>query len=129
MKQLQEEEDKKKKMEAKKIENDKKQLLKLFKNNKDMVDKLYDKMESGDIYKDDILKSEIYKREMIKNDSFTLKKIGSIVKLTGQEEQVNNIKIKIEDIEEKMSKRSDSSNSLMDFDVVHDNELNKQPSL
>lgn len=129
MKELQEEENKKKETEEKKKENDKKQLLKLFKNNKDMVDKIYDKMESGDIYKDDVLKNEIYKKEMIKNDSFTLRKFGSIVKLTGEEQQVNNIKIKIEDIEEKMSKRSDSSNSLMDFDVVHDNELNKQPSL
>jgi hypothetical protein len=117
MKKLQEEADKKKEEEDKKKENDKKQLLKLFKNNKEMVDKIYDKMESGDIYKDDILKTEVFKKNTQK-DVLALKKIGSMVRLTG-EEPINNVKIKIEDIEEKMSKRSDSSNSLMDFDVVH----------
>jgi hypothetical protein len=43
------------------------------------------------------------------------KNIGDVIKLKGDN---NNIKIQIEDThDEKRSKRSDSSNSLMDFDV------------
>ena len=60
------------------------------------------------------------------NDIFTLnnikKKIGDVVKLIGQED--DNIKLQVDDIhEEKRSKRSDSSNSLMDFDVVCNNNI------
>jgi hypothetical protein len=46
--------------------------------------------------------------------------IGSVIKLKG-EDYDNNIQIQIEDRhDEKRSKRSDSSNSLMDFDVERD---------
>ena len=54
------------------------------------------------------------------------KNIGDVIKLKGiNDNDENNIKIQIEDTQdEKRSKRSDSSNSLMDFDVVCHNDAN-----
>ena len=82
-----------------------------------MVDCLYDKLEKGEIYKD--IK---YCSDCTEENVMSLKKmnnnIGDVIKLAGED---NNIKIQIEDVpDEKRSKRSDSSNSLMDFDVVCD---------
>ena len=51
------------------------------------------------------------------------KNIGDVIKLKGFNDDENNIKIQIEDThDEKRNKRSDSSNSLMDFDVVCHND-------
>jgi hypothetical protein len=52
--------------------------------------------------------------------------IGNVIKLKGVNVNNNdNIQIQIDDIQdEKRSKRSDSSNSLMDFDVVCHNDTN-----
>ena len=103
-----------------KLEEDKKYLLKYFKNNKNVVECLYEKMEKGEIYKE-IKKCHEGNESHEDNKIFTLNniknKIGDVIKLIGEED--NNIKLQINDIhEEKRSRRSDSSNSLMDFDVV-----------
>jgi hypothetical protein len=50
MKQKEDNEEKKREEIEKKKEADKYKLLKLFKNNKELVDQLYDKIEKGDIY-------------------------------------------------------------------------------
>lgn len=106
-----------KEKEKEKVEY-KKKLLKYFKNNKNMVDCLYEKMENGEINKE--LKncvqckdanSIILNRDSIKN------KIGNIVNLKGFTD--DNITFNFDEVhEEKRSVRSDSSNTLMDFDVV-----------
>ena len=77
-------------------------------------------MEKGEIYKE-IKKCHECNESHEDNKIFTLNniknKIGDVIKLRGEED--NNIKLQINDIhEEKRSRRSDSSNSLMDFDVV-----------
>jgi hypothetical protein len=82
-----------------------------------VVDCLYDKLEKGEIYKD--IK---YCSDCTEENVMSLKKmdnnIGDVIKLKGVNDDDNNIKIQIEDTyDEKRSKRSDSSNSLMDFDV------------
>ena len=89
----------------------------LLKDNIEFTDQLYDKMEKG---------------ENVENiASFSLNKVPNIVKLfTGKEDNnIHNIKLKAEELcnfdenEEKRSlNHSDSSNSLMDFDVICDNE-------
>ena len=94
--------------------------MKYFKDNKKVVDCLYDKLEKGEIYKD--IK---YCSDCTEENVMSLKKmdnnIGNVIKLKGDEYNENNIKIEIDDShDEKRSKRSDSSNSLMDFDVVCD---------
>ena len=95
----------------------KKELLKYFKDNKKVVDCLYDKLEKGEINKDIKYCSDCTEENMLsikKN-----KNIGNVINLKGNEYNNDNIKIQIDDtIDEKRSKRSDSSNSLMDFDVV-----------
>jgi len=104
----------KKKNKLEKIkENDKNILFKLFKNNKELVDNLYDKIEKGEIYSD--VKTILKEKE--ENNTITLKKIGNIVKLIDNNE---NVKLSIDDNinDDKHSRRSDSSNSLIDFDVV-----------
>ena len=108
--------------EEKRKETTKKELLKYFKDNKKVVDCLYDKLEKGEIYKD--IK---YCSDCTEENVMSLKKmdnnIGNVIKLKGDEYNENNIKIEIDDShDEKRSKRSDSSNSLMDFDVVCHNE-------
>ena len=99
-------------------ERRKEEFLKYFKDNKKVVDCLYEKMEKGEIYKD--IK---YCSDCTEENVMSLKKmdnnIGDVIKLKGVNVNNNdNIKIQIEDThDEKRSKRSDSSNSLMDFDV------------
>jgi len=81
----------------------------LLKDNIDFTDKLYDKLEKGENI-----------------DSLTLKKVPNIFKLFYGETDINNIKMKAEELcnfdenEEKRSigNYSDCSNALMDFDVV-----------
>ena len=85
----------------------------LLKDNIEFTDKLYDKLEKG---------------ENIKNP-ISLKKFSNVVSLFTGGQNINNIKLKAEELcnfnenEEKRSiNHSDSSNSLMDFDVVCDND-------
>ena len=106
----------KEEIKEKKKDEDKKQLFKYFKNNKKVVECLYEKMEKGELYK------EIKKCHESDGDNNILtlnsikNKIGDVIKLRGDDD---NVKLQIDDInEEKRSRRSDSSNSLMDFDVV-----------
>ena len=116
-----EQNDKKREEEEKKKEDDKKKLMKLFKNNKAVVENLYDKIEKGDIYKDvkETLKEltmEDVKPESEKS-TFNFRKF---VNLGGNQD---NITLNMDDYinDEKRSRRSDSSNSLMDFDVICEN--------
>ena len=103
-------------IEEKRKEATKKELLKYFKDNKKVVDCLYDKLEKGEINKDIKYCSDCTEENMLsikKNNN-----IGNVINLKGHEYNNDNIKIQIDDtIDEKRSKRSDSSNSLMDFDV------------
>ena len=106
----------KEEIKEKKKEEDKKQLLKYFKNNKKVVECLYEKMEKGEIYKEIKNCNECHEDSNILTLHNIKNKIGDVIKLRGEDD---NVKLQIDDInEEKRSKRSDSSNSLMDFDVV-----------
>jgi len=90
----------------------------LLKDNISLTEQLYDNLEKGEL-----IKSE--KKEYKTNGFLTLKK-NNIVKLFGykMKPDMSNIKLIAEELlhhdsdEEKKSKHSDSSNSLMDFDVV-----------
>ena len=109
----------KEEFQEKKKEEDKQKLFKYFKNNKKVVECLYDKMEKGEIYKEIKNCRECHESDG-DNNILTLNnvknKIGDVIKLGGEDD---NVKLQIDDInEEKRSRRSDSSNSLMDFDVV-----------
>ena len=109
-------------IEEKRKNSFKKELLKYFKDNKKVVDCLYDKLEKGEFYND--IK---YCSDCTEENVMYLKKmdnnIGDVIKLKGFNDDENNIKIQIEDThDEKRSKQSDSSNSLMDFDVVCHND-------
>jgi hypothetical protein len=120
--------------ELKKKEEDKNKLLKYFKNNAHVVDRLYEKMENGDLYKDikeceennDTANDseEEYKDASPNEDNsrkerpLTIKNIkqylGNVVRLGN-----DNVKFKIDEIiEEKRSIKSVSSNEMMDTDVV-----------
>jgi hypothetical protein len=118
--------------DLKKKEEDKNKLLKYFKNNSYVVDRLYEKMEKGDLYKD-IKDCEETKENCDKNKysvpnetqeskekerPLTLNNVkrylGSVVRLGNE-----NIKFKIDEIiDDKRSKNSDSSNEMMDIDVI-----------
>jgi hypothetical protein len=119
--------EKERETEEQKRDEERKKLLKYFKNNPDVVDSLYDKLEKGELYNnikecETIQNYEINKlnkeseiKELI---PLTLKNIqqffGGVVKLGGE-----NIKVKIDEVfEDKRSRCSDSSNELMDSDVV-----------
>jgi hypothetical protein len=90
----------------------------LLKDNIEFTDKLYDKVEKGE------------KQDKTENAILSLNRFPNIIKLfTGKENDINNIKLKVEELcnfEENEEKRSlnhsDSSNSLMDFDVICDND-------
>lgn len=120
--------------ELKRKEEDKNKLLKYFKNNAHVVDRLYEKMENGDLYKDikeceenkdtDNDSEEEYKDAIPNEDNsrkerpLTIKNIkqylGNVVRLGNE-----NVKFKIDEIiEEKRSIKSVSSNEMMDTDVV-----------
>ena len=115
MKKKEENEEKKREEIEKKKEADKYKLLKLFKNNKELVDQLYDKIEKGNIYSD--VKLLLKEKDEENNNIINLKKIGNIVTLGDEDD---NVKLNIDDYvnDDKHSRRSDSSNSLMDFDVI-----------
>ena len=104
-------EEKKKEEYMKKREEEKKKLYKLFKNNKQITDKIYEKMENGEIYQE--LKDVLNENKQ---------KIGNIVTIGGQGQSLDNMILTLDDIfnNEMQERRSDSSNSLMDFDVICD---------
>jgi len=115
----------KEEIKEKKKDDDKKQLFKYFKNNKKVVECLYEKMEKGEIYKEISKCNESHEENNILTLHNIKNKIGDVIKLRGEDD---NVKLQIDDInEEKRSKRSDSSNSLMDFDVVA-NDNNEEKS-
>ena len=103
--------------EEKKKEEDKKKIYKLFKNNKQITDKVYEKMENGEIYQElkNILDEE-------KNPKVESKNIGNIVTIGGKVQSLDNMILTLDDLfhNDAHERRSDSSNSLMDFDVICD---------
>jgi hypothetical protein len=96
----------------------------LLKDNISLTEKLYEKMEKGEVNNSD---SEDESRGL-----FILKKIPQVIKLFGahhkKELNINNIKLLVNEITEfdsdnedkKSRNNSDSDDSLMDFDVCHD---------
>ena len=102
----------------------------LMKQNVNLIEKLYDKLEKGELNEKNVLNHEIDDDVSNKNkfnSVFTLKKMPNIVKLFGIENDLKpnfeHIKFAIEEInnndfenDEIRSKRSDSSNSL-DCDI------------
>jgi hypothetical protein len=98
----------------KKVWTEVKKTKSLLKDNICLTEQLYDKLESGELKKEDL-----------KEKTITLKKFPNIIKLFESKPKldINNIKLMAEEIndsdnDEKKSKHSNSSNSLMDFDVV-----------
>jgi len=103
----------------------------LMKQNVNLIEKLYDKLEKGELNEKNVLNhvDDVNNKNKF-NSVFTLKKIPNIVKLFGIENDVKpnfeHIKLAIEEInntdfenDEIRSKRSDSSNSL-DCDIQGD---------
>ena len=98
----------------KKIWTEVKKTKGLLKDNITLTENLYDKMEKGE-----------------NKGLFTLKKMPNIIKLFDPKPDISNIKLLVDeigesdsDLEDKGSKRSDSSNSLMDFDVICNSQKN-----
>ena len=139
LKKQHEEEEKKIEVQLKKREEDKKFLLKYLKQNKEITSILYDKIESGEIYqelkkilnekeenntnKNDIDNNNYKKPKSIPENSSILNlkhfKLDNIIHL-GREK--DNIKLSIDEnlFDDIHERRSNSSNSLMDFDVICD---------
>ena len=105
------------KLEKKKLE-ERESILKLFKNKQHLIDQLYEKLETGEIYKD--------LEDISIENNFGIPKIGKLVKLDEQNIVINMDDIKSKDMnnttdidnDDKTSKRSNSSNTLIDFNVV-----------
>lgn len=127
-------EEKEKELQMKKREEDKIKLFKYFKKNKEITDILYDKIENGEIFqeikkiltekentKDDNENKDQKLKPIIENTSIMNLKnfnLENIIRLGKEKDHVQlNIYDNIlnEEIYERMS---DSSNSLMDFDVT-----------
>jgi len=111
----------------KKIWGEIKKTKNLLKDNIELTENLYDNLEKGDMYKHNRGDNNS-KDNLSTNSGFTLKK-SNIIKLFGYKTKpdIDNIKIMTEELinnsdmeEEKKSKHSDSSNSLMDLDVICD---------
>jgi hypothetical protein len=101
----------------KKVCSDFKKTKDLLKDNIILTEQLYEKLERGEIHNE--------KNKETENKVINLKKYPNIIQLFGNKKKVdiNNIKLMAEELissdnEEKKSKNSDSSNSLVDFDVV-----------
>jgi len=117
-----------------------KKLLKIFKNNKNVVNCVYENMENGEI-NDDFKWDDIKwcercnhknekKRPLFLNMDNIKTRIGNIVKLGGQNNsEIINTELKNNEFnydevyEEKRSTKSDSSNSLMDIDVTSNDDV------
>jgi hypothetical protein len=101
----------------KKVCSDFKKTKDLLKDNITLTEQLYEKLERGEIHNE--------KNNETENKVINLKKYPNIIQLFGNKKKVdiNNIKLMAEELissdnDEKKSKNSDSSNSLVDFDVV-----------
>ena len=84
----------------------------LHKKNKKVVEEMYDMLEKG-----------VNKLNTVDSfDDIQLKKRGNIITLFGEKDNVklvfNDTMVEEEEQEQRLSKKSDSSNSLMDFDVL-----------
>jgi hypothetical protein len=135
--------EKEREIQIKKKEEDKKKLFKYFKKNKEITDILYDKIENGEIYQelkkileekdDETDDTELKDKKSTKeiNDKKGMKENTSIMNLKnfsleniihlGREKE--HVQLNIYDNmfnEEVHERRSNSSNSLMDFDVTCD---------
>ena len=117
----------------KKVWDEVKKTKHLLKNNTDLIEQLYDKLENGEMCNSDTAK--------IKENVVTLNKFPNVIKLFGNNNISNNKKVlkpifeninmQIQDIkdfdsdnEEKKSRKSDSSHSLLDFDVISEQSNN-----
>lgn len=108
-----------KKNNYKKLCDEVKKTTDLTKKNTNLIEDLYDNLEKGKC-------NNIYAKQT--NSSFDIKEFPNVVTLFGDSNNkqiLKNINFKIDeiqdfdsDIEEKKSKKSDSSNSLADFDVI-----------
>jgi len=139
LKQQQKDEEKERDIQIKRKEEDKKKLFKYFKKNKEITDIIYDKIENGEIYQD--LKKILTKKDEEENDTEPkdkkkeskeeIKENTSIMSLKnfsleniiqlGREK--DHVQLNIYDnilSKEVHERRSNSSNSLMDFDVTCD---------
>jgi hypothetical protein len=146
LKMIHEHEEKERDIYFKKKEEDKRKLFKYFKKNKEITDIVYDKIERGEIYQE--LKKILTEKYDHQNDNTntsdtnslnkektTIKESNSIINLKnfslenivhlGREK--DNIHITIDDnvLNNVYERRSDSSNSLMDFDVICDSNEEK----
>jgi hypothetical protein len=102
----------------KKVWDEVKKTKNLLKNNTSLIEQLYNKLEKGELH--------------TKDSTLTLNKFPNVIKLFGKND--NNIKVQVDEVEdfnsdndERKSKKSDSSNSLLDFDVVCEKD-NKEKS-
>jgi hypothetical protein len=133
-------EEKEREIQIKKKEEDKKKLFKYFKKNKEITDILYDKIESGEIFQE--LKKILIEKEhdtntddtelkdkKIENEKKGVKENISIMNLKnfsleniiqlGKEREPIQLSIYDNIFNEELHERgSNSSNSLMDFDVT-----------
>jgi hypothetical protein len=111
-------EEKEKEIQTKKKEEDKRKLLKYFQNNKEIANILYNKIENGEIFPElkKILTEKEDSKEKEKETIMNLKNFSleNIIHL-GKEKDHIHLNIYDEEVHER---RSDSSNSLMDFDVT-----------
>jgi hypothetical protein len=117
--------EKEREIEEQKRDEERKKLLKYFKNNPDVVDSLYDKLEKGELHNNikecEDRECEGREFENIELAPLTLKNVqhflGDVVKLRGES------KVKIDNICEDLHRKSpDSLNALMDSDVVCEKE-------
>ena len=112
----------------KKVWDEVKKTKNLLKNNTDLIEQLYEKLERGEVKDCNTLKN--------KENTVILNKFPNVIKLFGNNNKslkpiFENINLKIQDIkdfdsdnEEKKSRKSDSSNSLLDFDVMSEKSNN-----
>jgi len=132
-----EDEEKEREIQFKKKEDDKRKLFKYFKKNKEITDILYNKIENGEIYNhlkkileeknqdDDTTDTETKEKKSIKeikeNTSIMNLKNFSLENIIHLGREKDHVQLNIYDNifnEEVHERRSDSSNSLMDFDVT-----------
>lgn len=113
--------EKERETEKQKRDEERKKLLNYFKNNPDVVDSLYEKLEKGELYNNikecESEECEYQGSENIELAPLTLKNVqqffGDVVKLRGES------KVKIDNIFEDLRRKSpDSLNALMDSDVI-----------
>jgi hypothetical protein len=137
LKMIHDHEEKEREIYIKKKEEDKRKLFKYFKKNKEVTDILYDKIENGEIFQelkkilrekdDDTSDNEVKnnepknKNQIKENTSIMNLKNFSFENIIHLGKDKEHVQLNIYDNifnEEVHERRSDSSNSLMDFDVT-----------